>query len=53
MRVFGWKLKAARWLPYWLRYAVVINAGVDATTGEHSNQIVPDLLFQQVLERMK
>ena len=45
--------KIARAIPYSIRYWVVINAGVDATTGRWENQIVPELRHHEALERMK
>ena len=45
--------KLARLVPYKLRYYIVLNAGVDATTGQYGNQIVPELKHFEALERMK
>lgn len=42
---FVWRLP--RGVAYWS----TIRTGVHATQGEYSNQIVPDLLFMDVLKR--
>lgn len=47
------QIRAARKLPYWLRYWVVIHAGVDATTGKYGHQEVPAVTLPQILARMK
>ena len=44
-------LKLAGLLPNKLIYWCAILVGVKATTGKHSNQIVPDLYFMDALKR--
>jgi hypothetical protein len=43
----------AGWLPYKLRYFVIIRASTDATTGEWSYVEVPGVTITELLERMK
>lgn len=45
--------RLARLIPYKLRYYVVINAGVDATTGRWSGVDSPGVTIAEMLERMK
>lgn len=45
-------LFVARRLPRRLRYWTTIVSGAEATTGEHSGQEVPSLLFMDVLKRI-
>jgi len=44
-------LKLAWLLPRKLVYWCTIRVGANATQGEHSNQIVPDLKFMDALKR--
>lgn len=45
VQAIAWKLP--RRLAYW----ACIRVGVEATTGEHSDQIVPDLTYFEALDR--
>lgn len=56
----NWRLIRARerfwsklaWaVPRQLAYWCTIRVGVNATQGEHSNQVVPDLAFMDALKR--
>ncbi len=44
-------LKIARMMPRWLVYWCSIRLIANATTGEHSSQIVPDLGAMDALKR--
>lgn len=46
-----WKIWTAGKLPHWLVYWAAIRVATYATTGEYSNQIVPELHFTEGLER--
>jgi hypothetical protein len=48
VRVWTW---LAWKLPKQLIYWATIRAGVHATTGSHSGQVVPELYFSEVLQR--
>lgn len=40
-------------LPRWLVLYAAMRLGVEATTGEYSSQVVPDLRFMDALQRWK
>ena len=44
-------MKIAWKMPKWLVYFCAIRLGANATTGEHENQIVPELNFMDALKR--
>jgi hypothetical protein len=58
-----WKYQITKWwhdrLPLWVAYRIprkiaywcAIRVGANATTGDHSNQIVPELKFIDALAR--
>ncbi len=43
--------KIASWLPRAIVYWVMINVGVEVTTGKYENTFVPDLTFMDALKR--
>jgi len=44
-------MTVAWWLPRRLVYWCAIRVGSYATVGEYRNQVVPDLTFQQAIDR--
>ena len=54
-RLAGWAdtlaMKLAWWLPRRVAYWCAIRVGSAATVGEHSDVVVPDLLFTEALIR--
>jgi hypothetical protein len=46
-------MKLAWAIPKRLAYWATIRVGVHATTGEHSDQVVPEMKFVDVLERWR
>jgi len=44
-------MTVAWWLPRRLVYWCAIRVGSSATVGEYRNQVVPDLTFQQAIDR--
>lgn len=46
-----WKIWTANKLPRWLAYWAAIRVATHATTGEYSDQVVPELSFTEGLER--
>lgn len=43
----------ARRIPRSIRYWCVIVAGAEASSGKYSDQIVPDMLYMDVLKRIE
>lgn len=54
-RIHREKERLAAWIanhvPRWLAYRCAIRVGVEATTGQWSHQIVPELYFFDALKR--
>jgi hypothetical protein len=64
MKIYRWwKYRTHQWwhdkLPLWIAYRMprrlvmwcAVRVGANATTGEHRNQVVPDLTFMDALKR--
>lgn len=51
-----WRSDVAFWfvkrLPRWVRYYTVVSAAAEATTGQYSDTVVPELTTTELIQRM-